>query len=148
MDSNFLGTRRGLAQVWKTFATWRKLESPNRAPPLTQKIADGWIPYAIDHLDLEFASRIALGFYGLFRTGELLQTRPSDFLLGPNNGIVSSTDTETGFRNAAKKMVSIEPPLALEVFRATCDLKREMGMSKVAISSKFSQCLCPSCCQV
>ena len=132
-------TRKGLPQAWKVFSVWRKLESPNRAPPLTQYIVDAWILYAVDHLDLEFASMIALGFYTLLRTGEMLQVRPCDLLLGRDSGVVSLSDTKTGLRNAAKETVSFTASIALETLQATVRLKNELGLARVPIWSRSPQ---------
>ena len=100
-------TRKQLPESWKVFAVWRKLESPNRAPPLTATVINAWLMYCIQHCDLEFGALIALGFYALLRTGEMLPVRPCDLLLGPDNGVVSLSDTKTGLRNAAKETVSL-----------------------------------------
>ena len=86
-------TCRGLPQSWKVFSVWRKLESPNRAPPLTRQICDSWILYALSHNDLEFAALISLGFYTLLRTDELVQVCPQDLLLGDEHGLVSLTNS-------------------------------------------------------
>ena len=132
-------TRRGLPQAWKVFSVWRKLESPNRAPPLAQQICDAWILYAISHNDLEFAAMISLGFYTLLRTGELVQVCPCDLLLGEDAGVVSLSNTKTGLRVAAKESVAFENSLALETLRAVVTLKREAGLSRVPIWSKSPQ---------
>ena len=129
-------TRKGLPQAWKVFSVWRKLESPNRAPPLTARIIDAWIMYATDHYDLEFAAMLCLGFYGLLRTGELLQTRPCDLLLGADSGVISLTDTKTGLRNAAKETVSITSGLAIETLKAAVAMKNSQGCHKVPLWSK------------
>lgn len=129
-------TRKGLPQAWKVFSVWRKLESPNRAPPLTAQIIDAWIMYAISHCDLEFAAMLCLGFYGLLRTGELLQSRPCDLLLGPDTGVISLTDTKTGLLNAAKETVSITSFLAIETLHAAVAMKNQQGLHKVPIWSK------------
>ena len=132
-------TRKTLPQSWKVFAVWRKIESPNRAPPLTATFVDAWIMYAINHLDLEFAAMICLGFYGLLRTGEFLQTRPCDLLLGTDSGIISLTDSKTGLRNAARESVSLTCFLAIDTLREVCALKNSQGLHKVPIWSKSPQ---------
>ena len=132
-------TRKNLPESWKVFAVWRKLESPNRAPPLTRTVVDAWVMHAIAHCDLEFAAMLSLGFYGLLRTGECLQVRPCDLLLGKNTGVISLSETKTGLRNSAKETVSIQSPLALEVLRATIETKEQLGLEKTPIWSKSAQ---------
>ena len=132
-------TRKNLPESWKVFAIWRKLESPNRAPPLTRTVVDAWIMYGISHCDLEFSAMISLGFYGLLRTGECLQVRPCDLLIGDTTGVISLSETKTGLRNAAKETVSIHCPLALEVLRAVIETKEQLSLDKVPIWSKSAQ---------
>ena len=95
--------------------------------------------YSIEHCDLEFARMIALGFYTLLRTGEMLQIRPCDLLLGQSNGVVSLTDTKTGLRNAAKETVSFSSLLALETLRETVAWKNSLGLYRVPIWSRSAQ---------
>lgn len=89
-------TRNRLPLSWRLFKVWRKVEAPNRAPPLTEKVVEAWILYAIAHRNLGFAAMLCLGFYGLLRTGEFLQIRPCDLLIGQDSGIISLQDTKTG----------------------------------------------------
>lgn len=132
-------TRRQLPESWKVYAVWRKLESPNRAPPLTQRILDAMVMYCIDHCNLELAAVLVLGFYALLRTGECLQVRPCDLLLTPTSGVVSLSETKTGLRNAAKETVSLQSPLALEVLMATVEAKTDLGLERLPIWSKSAQ---------
>ena len=41
--------RGRLPQAWKLLAVWRKLESPNRAPPLVASVVHAWALYAMEH---------------------------------------------------------------------------------------------------
>lgn len=132
-------TRKQLPEAWKVFAVWRKLETPDRAPPLTQKIVDAWIMYSINHYNVDFASMLALGFYALLRTGECLQVRPCDLLLNAQAGVVSLSETKTGLRNAAKETVRIDNPLALEMLQAVVKIKREQNLDRVPIWTKSAQ---------
>ena len=65
--------RGKLPTAWKLLSVWRKLESPNRAPPLVAEVVHAWALYAMDHRNLQFAAMILLGFFALLRTGECLQ---------------------------------------------------------------------------
>ena len=132
-------TRKQLPESWKVFSVWRKLETPDRAPPLTQHIVNSWIMYSISHCNLDFAAMLALGFYALPRTGECLQVRPCDLLLQKDAGIVSLSETNTGLRNAAKETVRIDNPLALEILMAVVASKREQNLDRVPIWTKSAQ---------
>eukprot|EP00435_Cladocopium_sp_Y103_P061990 s1215_g23.t1 len=131
--------RNRIPLSWRLFKVWRKIEAPNRAPPLTQQVVEAWILYAIDHRNLNFAAMLALGFFGLLRTGEFLQIRPVDLMIGPQSGIISLKNTKTGLRNAAQETVSITNTLALEVLRAAIEEKQAMRMQKVPIWVRSAQ---------
>ena len=126
-------TKNKLALSWRLFKVWRKVEAPNRAPPLTAEIVDAFLFYAIAHRNLSFAAMICLGFYGLLRTGELLQIRPCDMILGNKSGVISLKNTKTGLRNAAQETVSITNVVALEILRAASEDQQAQGMHKVPI---------------
>ena len=111
-------TKRTIPMSWKLFGIWRKLESPDRAPPLTKSIIYSWANYALDHNHYEFGALLLLGFFALLRTGELLQVRPKDLLLTDSQGIVSLFETKTGQRDNVAEMVAFDDFLTLEFFRA------------------------------
>ena len=121
-------TKRQIPQSWRLFATWRKLEGPDRAPPLTRDIIYSWCNYAIDHNQLIFAGLLALGFFALLRTGELLQITAKDLLLGDKAGIVSLRDTKTGKRDNATEMVQFDDIMTLEILRAVITLQESRGL--------------------
>ena len=132
-------TRGHLAISWRLFKVWRKVEAPNRAPPLTQPIVYAMAMYALAHNNIVFASMLLLGFFGLLRTGELLQICCSDLLVGPKQGIISLRNTKTGLRNAAQETVAFEDDLALEVIRALIEIKSRQVLHKVPIWTKSAQ---------
>ena len=70
-------TKNKLPLSWRFFKVWRKIEAPNRAPPLTTQVVEAMIYYAIAHRNLPFAAMLCLGFFGLLRPGEMLQLRPA-----------------------------------------------------------------------
>ena len=108
-------TRRGIPTAWRVFSTWRKLESPSRAPPLTAAIIYSLANYAVAHNNLAFASLLVLGFFGLLRTGELLALRPCDILIGKSRIILSLFDTKTGKRDNVTEMVSFTDEFSKEI---------------------------------
>ena len=99
---NFEPCAKRLApSAWKLFRTWRKLESPNRAPPLTKYIIYSLAHHAIAHNDLVFGMLLLLGFFSLLRTGELLLVKPCNCLISKAKGLLTLEVTETGKRDAA-----------------------------------------------
>ena len=117
-------TKKGIPTAWRVFATWRKLEFPARAPPLTAYIVYSLASYAIDHNDLSFAVLLLLGFFALLRTGELLRICPNDILIGKKQIIVSLFETKTGKRDNVAEMVSFFDDFTKETLTAFQDFRR------------------------
>ena len=117
-------TKKGIPTAWRLFATWRKLEFPARAPPITAYIIYSLASYAIGHKDLSFAVMLLLGFFGLLRTGELLQLCPNDILVGRKQIIISLFDTKTGKRDNVSEMVSFFDDFTYETLLAFQDFRR------------------------
>jgi len=132
-------TRGHLATAWRLFKVWRKVEAPNRAPPLTKNIIYPMAMYALAHNNLMFAGMILLGFFGLLRTGELLQLCSQDLLLGEKQGIISLKETKSGLRNSAHETVAFEDDLTLEVLRALLAVKKRQHLEKVPIWTGSAQ---------
>lgn len=133
-------TKRMIPTAWKVFSVWRKLEGPDRAPPLTRHIVYSWASYAISHLDLAFGALICLGFFALLRTGELLMVRPCDILMGTSSAIVSLPTTKTGQRNNVAEMVAFDDFMTLEMLRAVIADAKQNDMFMVPIWTRSSQC--------
>ena len=110
-------TKRQIPESWRMFAIWRRLESPNRAPPLTAEIVYAIANFALDRGQIMFAAMLLLGFFGLLRTGEMLQVCSKDLLIGSTSGICRLVDTKTGKRNMATEVVSIEDDFSLQVLK-------------------------------
>ena len=120
-------TRKQIPTAWKLFAAWKKMEWPARAPPLTENIVLSMAYYAICHDDLFLSCLLALGFFTLLRTGELLNLRGSDLLANASQVVVSLKDTKTGKRNAANEMVTTSNPFTVEVCLAVKDVLSRRG---------------------
>ena len=133
-------TKYKIPQAWRLFRVWRKVESPNRAPPLTAMIVESMVLYAIDHNDLQFACMLVLGFWGLLRTGEFLQVTARDIMVGSTAAVVSLKNTKTGLRNAGQETVSITEDLALEVLLAATQDAKDRHMSRVPLWTRSAQC--------
>lgn len=105
-------TRGHLATAWRLFKVWRKVEAPSKAPPLTKGIFYPLAMYALNHNNIAFAGLILLAFFGLLRTGELLQLRSEDLLLGENQGNQPQGHQDWP-RNAAQETVAFNDDLTL-----------------------------------
>lgn len=132
-------TKRQIPMSWKLFSTWRKLETPDRAPPLTSTIIYSWMNYAISHGHLIFAALIGLGFFALLRAGELLKVTAEDLLLTENSGIVSLHDTKSGQRANVSEMVHFSDPMTLEILREVKLLLAQQHLTKVPLWQRSAQ---------
>ena len=110
-------TKKQIPQSWKLFAVWRKLEGPSRALPITANIVYCLANYALEHCDIIFAGMLLIGFFGLLRTGELLNVRACDLLADKKNLLISLPNTKSGTRHSAAEMVQVSDPFTLEVIR-------------------------------
>ena len=118
-------TKRHIPHAWKLFATWRKIEIPSRAPPLTQQLVRSMAAFELDQGNVQMATCLVLGFHALLRTGELLSLRAADILLGADAAIVRLRSTKTSARFAADDAVSLTDGIVLELVRHLCLLRQE-----------------------
>lgn len=115
-------TKHCTPSAWRLFATWRKLEWPSRAPPLTCSIVKSLANYAVSHGDLFFAALLCLGFYALLRTGELLALRGTDILCSSKQLVLSLKGTKSGQRNSADETVAVEDPFCIMILQTVLDI--------------------------
>ena len=132
-------TKSCIPLAWRLFKVWRKVEAPNRAPPLTAEIVTAMAFYAAAHNDLGFATLLLLGFFGLLRTGEILQLRAIDLMAKDGRGLISLKDTKTGLRNAAQETVSFDDEVTLEFVRALISIKQQQHLHGVPIWTRSAQ---------
>ena len=64
-----------LPLAWRLLRTWHINEIPCRAPPLPELCLQAMLGWAIFKEDFQFGLSLLIGFYGLLRTGELLDVR-------------------------------------------------------------------------
>ena len=67
----------------------------------------------------------------MLRTGELLQVRPCDFMLGSSHGLVSLPSSKSGVRNNSQESVSIMDVCTLEAVRAMVELPKQRQLENV-----------------
>eukprot|EP00435_Cladocopium_sp_Y103_P023088 s1936_g5.t1 len=70
-----------LATSWRLLKTWVAHEIPCRAPPLTEEALHTLVGHALFNKRTTFGLSLLLGFYGLLRTGELLNVKSKDILV-------------------------------------------------------------------
>eukprot|EP00438_Fugacium_kawagutii_P031108 Skav214914 [mRNA] locus=scaffold2073:21626:30504:- [translate_table: standard] len=99
--------RGKLSKSWRLFKLWRRIEKPAQAPPFPQSFAEALIGRAIELFDLDLAVVLALGFFGMLRTGELLTLLPIQVLLGPEDAVIQLGATKSGLRRRQDENVII-----------------------------------------
>ena len=77
MDPKLRGQLPG---SWRLLKTWAINEIPNRAPPLPEHVLHAMCGWAVLKQHYGFAVSLLLGFYGMLRTGELLEVRRKDLM--------------------------------------------------------------------
>eukprot|EP00435_Cladocopium_sp_Y103_P065549 s527_g27.t1 len=105
---------------WRLLKTWAVNEIPSRAPPLPEVCLQAMVGWAIFKEEYKFGLSLLLAYYGLLRTGELLDVKSSHvFLESPRKpAVVSLGLTKGGKRMGAAESVSISVELVLTCLKA------------------------------
>ena len=129
-------TKGGLLLAWRLLKTWHINEIPCRAPPLPEICLQAMIGWAIFKNEFSFGLSLMLGFYGLLRTGELLDVRASHVFIenAKKPAVVSLGLTKGGKRMGATESVSVSVELVLLWLKAW----------KQKVSSPTSLCESPA----
>lgn len=104
-----------LRECWRLFKSWRRIEAPCRAPPLTGVLARAFIARAVEQGQLALGTLLALGFHGLLRTGELLGLRCQDLEVNERCAIVSLALSKSGLRTGAQEAIALRDPATLDL---------------------------------
>ena len=107
----FLHTKRRLAGSWGLLSTWQRMELPNRAPPLPEKVllALAGIAWSISRPDI--AATLLISFYCMLRTGEGLNALIGNIFIGDDfTGVIALPFTKIGQQRGKQEMVTITNP--------------------------------------
>ena len=105
---HYMPSLRGeLKQSWRLYRIWRKVEKPKQAPPLPFLVFLGLLSRCIEVEDLCMAALLSLGFWGMLRTGELLNLQRRHLLQSKDNLVIQLGLTKTGLRRAIDENVVI-----------------------------------------
>eukprot|EP00435_Cladocopium_sp_Y103_P073136 s379_g42.t1 len=97
-----------LRGAWKLYHNWRRIEVPQRAPPLPRSIALALVGLFLHWEQPQMAFLLALGFHTFLRTGEMLNLEHRDVHLFPRaNGAVTIRKSKTGLRFNIDEAVAI-----------------------------------------
>lgn len=107
--------RGSLKQCWRLFKSWRRIEAPSRAPPLTALLARAFVAKAVGTGQLAVATLVALGFHGLMRTGELLALTFGCIEMNADCAIISLPTSKSGLRTGSREAIAVRDPLTLDL---------------------------------
>ena len=130
--------RGQLRQSWRLFKSWRRVESPVRAAPLTVDLVRAFIARAIDCNQLAFATLVGLGFHCLLRTGELLAIRFGDIEWNSECGVISLHASKSGLRTGTMEAVAIRDPLVLQLVDALAVVRQPCAGDPLWVGSPQS----------
>lgn len=121
------GYRGHLQESWRLFGIWRRVERPRQAPPLPYSFLLAMLGKALDEEKLALCACLALAFWGMLRTGELLHLHLRNILVSSDSLVVQLGFTKTGLRRAIDENVVIKHPIPLQIFGAWADVLRARG---------------------
>ena len=115
--------RGQLRHSWRLFKSWRRVETPSRAPPLTCDLACAFTAKAVAAGNLSLAALIAIGFHGLLRTGELLKIRFGDLEFNQVCGVLTLHQSKSGLCTGAQEAIAIRDSLVLQLLDTLLSLQ-------------------------
>ena len=92
---------------WRLYRNWRKIEAPQRAPPLPWRTCRALVAILLEADQLTLAFLIALGFHTFLRTGELLRLQYGDISASDSHGVVTIRASKSGLRFNIDEAVTI-----------------------------------------
>lgn len=110
---------------WRLFRNWRRIEVPQRAPPMPRLVCRALISYFLDSDEPAMAFLLALGFHTYLRTGEILKLCTKDVVLSQRHGVVTIRRSKTGLRFNIDESVAITD-LSLFSLWELCHLERAL----------------------
>ena len=139
-------TKGGLALSWRLLRTWHVNEIPCRAPPLPENCLQAMIGWSIFQEDFDFGLSLMVAYYGLLRTGELLDLTSSHVFVesASKPAVISLGLTKGGKRMGAAESVSVSVEVVLKWLKAwklKAKPHQRLCPSNSSWRSRFSECL-------
>ena len=106
--------RGQLPGAWRLVKTWVTHELPNRAPPVPESVLQAMVGWGLYHGYFSFATSLLLCFYGILRTGELLEVSRKRVEISSKLRVcvVSLGLTKAGKRAGVQESVTVGHDLA------------------------------------
>ena len=110
---------------WRLFKNWRKIEAPQRAPPLPLRTCKALVGVFLDIDQVTLAFLIGLGFHAYLRTGELLRLTFRDIHASKTQGVVTVRASKAGLRFNIDEAVTITDHTLLLMWQVLIQNKPE-----------------------
>lgn len=104
-----------LQASWRLLKTWGINEIPNRAPPLPEQAVLAMTGWAFFHQHYSFGVSLLIAFYGMLRTGELLNLTNADIFMTSvrSPAVISLGYTKGGKRQGVAESCTLSPQVVL-----------------------------------
>lgn len=131
-------TKHHLTWSWKLVKVWNQLEVPQRATPLTPELLMAFAGQAFCWQQFELGWLLVVGFTLFLRTGELLQIKAQDVVLGTKSGILYLPPSKGGKRLFLPlERVELAEQITFQAFRALLRNKQPGDLLWPASRQKF-----------
>ena len=106
-----------LPASWRLLETWSIHEVPSRAPPLTEPVLRAMVGWAFMHQYDSFALSLLVAFFGLLRTGELLnlQAWQIHMVSSDQPAVINLGLTKAGKRQGAAESITLTEVKVLQL---------------------------------
>eukprot|EP00438_Fugacium_kawagutii_P026107 Skav224735 [mRNA] locus=scaffold3343:16799:24817:- [translate_table: standard] len=140
------GLKSHLPGAWRLLKTWNMNEIPSRAPPIPEHILQAMIGWCFFNQYYTFGISLALGYYGMLRSGEIIGLRSSHILGGASDTqlVVSLGMTKGGKRQGAAEsvIVGLEPIVKLvQRWKQLAQPSTPLATSAAKWRTRFSEVL-------
>ena len=108
-------TKGTIPGAWRLLRAWHVNEIPSRAPPLPEVCLHAMLGWCLFKEEFKFGLSLLVGYFGLLRTGELLELRSNHCSVQKANkpAVLSLGLTKSGKRMGAAESVTLTVELAL-----------------------------------
>ena len=110
---------------WKLFKTWRRVEVPQRAPPMPLAVCRALVGLYVELDQVSMAVLVALGYHAYMRTGELLKLQNQDVQYQGHQGVVTIRASKAGIRFNIDEAVSLYDSTVLRLWEIHSAIHRE-----------------------
>ena len=119
------GLKGFLRGSWKLYKTWRRVEVPQRSPPMPPQVCKALVGLFVELNQVTMATLIALGYHAYLRTGEMLKLQNQDVQFEGQHGVVTIRASKAGIRFNIDEAVSLYDPTVARLWKLHLLVNRE-----------------------